>query len=255
VVVLGFMYLASPCGAQDRAISEDAIRLIQEEVRSSLMLGNEALFLTRRVDLEEDLTDLQYIAKSPGLKPGTKIPVGCIAIVDIRRQGFTVENGTIVQAVVDVDDAPLWSVAYDCATKKVFHLHGFPDDYAGFGNLMKVINLHVRTESLALVVFSTFTGLTYRKPSESAVRDELDLMAAVIPEFSGPRSRKAFSVFWNRCPVSVRNQVKPPSASSVTEGFRITFFSYANGRVKRNSVLFREDGSLDVIKSIVLFQW
>jgi hypothetical protein len=146
----------------------------------------------RREDLEQEVVELQYLAKYSDAKAGTAMPVRCIEIYQVTRAGIRVEDHLIVSVSIDVDDAPLWLVAYDCDAKEAIHLAGFPDDENGFNNLTKTLNLGViDSESKALDLFSTFLKLSSPDLANSVVRTRLGLMSAVLSIFlaASPRRR------------------------------------------------------------------
>lgn len=247
--------------AQSSAQSaNDAARgreMIKEDARASLHLGNEALFLVRREDLERDIIELQFAFKGRGIRRDDKAKVSmpCIEVFDISRGGYDVKNGTIAQAAVDLDDAPTWRSAYDCDGGKVFHLYGFPDGRSGFNNAVSNMKLKLDTSSDALVVLASFLSLAYSESPKAEVRDELDLMRAALADFPGPRSQRSFETYWNRCPLRIRRAVAPPKVAEVAGEFKLTFFSYVDKRVYKNTVLCRSDGTLASLQTETLFRW
>lgn len=239
--------------AQNCEVHDDGHRVAEQEVRRDNP-SRTFLSVTRREDLEAGLVDLQFTVKSPGTAPGAKIPVGHFQIMEIKAGGNRVENGSITASVVDLDDAPIWKVAYDCDKGTIFHLYGFSDDEVGFSNLMRSLQVWPKNESEAWILMSSFFTLTYPDSAE-IVRDELGLMAAVMGDFQRPRSWNAFRIYWNRCPDSVKRQLADPQPSRIGQDFQVTFFTYVNKAVTKNSILFKNGGTISVLESKVLFAW
>jgi hypothetical protein len=179
----------------------------------------------------------------------------CIQIMDISRGGYKVANGFIMAAAVDLDDAPTWRSAYDCETGKIFHLYGFQDSNLGFNDLVKSQDLHIKTQSDALVLLSSFISLSYLDSPRAVMRDELDLMGAAIGDFRGVRSQAAFETYWRKCPHRVKSQIAQPSAKALSGGFEIVFFSYAKKQLHKNSIVCHDNGTLNDVVSKELFRW
>jgi len=242
--------------SRDDKCVDAGLETISQEVNGALHLGNASLFLTRRPDLENDLIDLQYIAKAASLPPGVKLTLAPIEIFEIGQGGYKVHNDRVEEAQVDLDDAPTWRIAYNRLTKDIFHLYGFPDSRAGFNGLIGQLGLTVDTESLAVDVQSTFVKLTYLDSSDDEVRDELQLMKAAVKNYGGqPRSVTAYIKFWNKCPLTVRTQIAPPSASKTLDGIRVTFFTEVGRTISRTTIAVTHDGHVGSLESKQLFVW
>ena len=138
--------------AQCRLCGNGACGSVEQQVQGMLHLADPP-FVTHRPDLEEDVIDLQYVAKMR-IADGAKA-VSYIQILEARRQGYRIENGKVIAAVVDLDDAPVWRFAYDCDSAHIFPLYGFPDSQSGFNAMIRRLDLAVDSDKLALAVLST----------------------------------------------------------------------------------------------------
>ncbi len=228
---------------------------IMQDISRSLHVVNQPLFLSRREDLEEDVVSLQYAVKAPKLGRGEQLRVGHIEVFDVKRQGFRVEDGKVITASVDLDDAPIWRVAYSCDTDSVFHLYGLPDAEAGFSDLIKELDVTVETEAFALLVQGSFSKLTDLRSIEPELRDELDLMREVLADYRGPRNVDSFSEFWKKCPADIKKQISRPNVSRTPHGFKVTYFKYRRRKISKVSMTIGFDGEIVRCEIRHLFTW
>jgi hypothetical protein len=248
-------HLFTPSTEQDPTRVDKGELAIDHDAKESLKLGDQTLFLTRRTDLEEELIGLQYILKPPTIKPGERVPVRCIEIMDIKLEGFKIKDNFVTASAVDLDDSQTWRAAYDCTGGRIFHLYGFQDDDSGINNLIKVLGLRPSSESDALVLASDLVRLTYRDSTDAVVRDGLTLMAASLRDYQGPRNLKAFERYWSRCPAAVIRQLAAPYAASVRDGYTVLLFTYVEKVLTKTKIKINGDGTTSVIESTKLFAW
>ena len=241
---------------QDSALVNQGRRIAEQTVLHAE--PNRRVQAMRREDLEQEVVELQYMAKYSDAKAGTARPVRCIEIYEVTPTGIRAENGLIVSVAVNLDDVPLWMVAYDCDAKEAIHLAGFPDDESGFNNLTKALNLGViDSETKALFVFSTFLKLSSPDFANSVVRTQLGLMSAALLDFSIRFSGtpKEFQAYWDKCPSSVRNLISNPTFSPSPKGFLVTFFTYTEGRINKKVSLVASDGKVSQFEAKSVFVW
>jgi len=257
--ILIWLALLNVGRAQNPRISGTGRQLAEQTVLASIPESHQTrAHVTRREDLEQDVVELQYLVKYSDGKPETARSLHCVEIYEVTRSGIEAENGAIVSIAVNVDDVPIWLVAYDCETKSAFHLAGFIDDEDGMNRFVKALDLgSIDKENKALFLFSTFLRLSSPDLETSVVRDELGLMSATLSYFRSLRSSTAdgFHAFWNQCPKSARASIANPVFSPSANGFLVTFFTYSEGTIRKNVVLISRDGRVSQTQSKILFVW
>lgn len=260
VLLLCSIYCAVNIAGAQNSADNDQERSVAERAVSSGEGGDQRDrgYALRRVDLEQELIELQYSNKYSEAADRAPKPVRCIEVYEVTRGGIRVERGLIVSAAVDLDDAPTWLVAYDRTTKEAFHLFGFNDSDSGFNAVIKDLNLKpIDDEFGALTLFSTFTKLACPDFGNQVVRNEMDLMSAALADFRKRKSAnpKTFQTYWDACPGSVKKLISRPSVSASSKGFSITFFSCAEGRITRNVAHFSAGGQISQVESKTVFEW
>ncbi len=255
---LVLMFGPMPSPSESCAGDEDAIARVRREVMQALAWSPQTLFVTERDDLGGDLVDLQYLCKTSGLgprEPSIPLSVVSVRVFELARQGHRVEDGKLLDAAVDLDDAPLWRVAYDCSTKSVFHLYGFADSTQGFNALVKSLHLNFNSADLALGLQSSFVKLVYRSGIDETIRDRLGLMKAALVNYRGRENEDAFLASWRKCPTDVKRRIAPPAAVPSQGGFAVVFFASAEDAVQRVSMLIEPDGSVRSLESRAVYHW
>ena len=248
---------ALPASASGRC-GEIDVGAIEHQLNQTVGVSHQTLFVTERNDLSRSLIELQYLQKTAGLRrgdPSLPLPVTQVLVFELSRQGHRLDNDNLVELAIDLDDAPLWRVGYDCKTKTVFHLYGFDDSTEGFNALIRALSLRAISRDLFLEIQSTFVALTYRGGLEDMIQSRLGLMRAVLDHFRGRDREDAFLEYWSKCPINVRRRIASPSAVPSDGGFTVSFFATNEEGVQSVSVFIESDGQIRSHDRRTIYRW
>lgn len=240
-VILFLNVFLSFCFAGDWCKDDGRLQISRDITKST---GYDDVFLSRREDLETVIQDLQYLSSSPDLPPGSSIQIRCIQVFDAKREGYSIEDGRITQAKAVMDDSSLFRVAFDRNTNAIFHLAGFMDSREGFNGLIGVLRIRAESEEMINVVRSAYISLNYQDSGRVVVRNELDLMGAVIRERRSRVNKPELLAKWNKIPLSIRQQSSPPTIAKIQSGYRVAFYILEDLLFSRITIVISKDGNV-----------
>lgn len=239
------------CGDVDLAALSNA-------VAQSVGAPRDSLFVTERIDLSARLVDLQFASKTAGLKrgqPSLPLPVRDVRVFEFSRQGHRIDAaGNLVAMAVDLDDAPLWRVAYDCRKGTLSHLAGFDDVVQGFNAVMTDLNLNVQESAVADEVQSVFVAFTDRN-SGGVIQSRLGLMRAASKHYSGPDDVDRFLAYWRRLPKDVVKRIAPPTATRSGTTFAVNYVIAGDRGIETVALSIGSDGQIRLRERKTIYTW
>jgi hypothetical protein len=235
------------------------VAALSNDVTQAVGVPRESLFIAARNDLGDRLVDLQYFSKTAGLKrgePSLPLAVSDIRVFEFSRQGNRVDNnGNLVAVAVDLDDTPLWRIAYDCRKNTVSHLSGFGDPVQGFNTIMSGLALTVGSSEVALEVQSAFVALTDREGLGGTIQSKLGLMRAALNHYSGQDDIDEFLAYWRQFPKNLQKKLAPPAAVRSGATFTVDYFTSSTDGVEAVSLVLASDGQIRTQDRKVIYRW
>lgn len=223
-------------------------RVIQSlRQEASLGLNQSPMRAILAPDLTDDGIDLKTHKSTPLSVPLDKIPVFCFYRLTLPE--YVIGGGMIGSGPVELDYSHEWIVAVNPKDESTFHLQGSEDPVRGFNNLIKELELQVLDPDVALRVFYFFLKVTTREQLRSRVlADDIMLESLALEDFrlrfpSG-KARRVFEEWWKGVSTLTRQAILPPKAIHAQNGFEVQYFFYDEGRISKESLLIRNDGTV-----------
>lgn len=179
-----------------------------------------------------------------------------VTVCEVNPFPFVLKKGSITSTSVEIDSESVWLIGLG-PTDERFLLAGFSDPRPDFNALVRRLGLTIGNAEAARGLFDLYLKLAAgHEFREDIIVDDLQPQSMGLTDFrlhySLPKARILYAKWWSSIKPAIKNALRRPEVARRSDGFKVTYFRYFQGRILQETITIAADGTvtLDGSKTI-----